>query len=316
MNKKLLLGALIGAGISMLNKKIRAQSAPAPGKPPPDFSKVPAPDTSDGPNLDDILARASKPGGLGGGWQGQSPGGAQGVPTGPGSGDIFGGAIPAGAGAGGAAVLMEIARRIFAQMQQQGPGGIPGGTPGGIPSGDGAGGGMSGGGGLGDILGQIFGRADGKFGQQGPQGSQTKPGNWGQMKPRGKGGLFGFVNTDTDADDDEQQAETMLKAMIAAAQADGKIDPQEQENIMQALHGQVDSSELETFRTMLTTPVDLDQVVEGVNDPATAFNLYLVSAMTINPDNTRERQYLEELAQKLGMSEQAARVIEQQIPRG
>ncbi|MFV8783197.1 DUF533 domain-containing protein [Microbulbifer sp. SA54] len=304
MNKKLLLGALIGAGISMLNKKIRAQSAPAPGTPPPDFSKVPAPEAGDGPSLDDILARAGKPGGLGGGWQGQAPGGAQAAPQGPGSGDIFGGAVPAGAGAGGAAVLMEMARRIFEQMQkQQQSGGAPGGA--------------SGGGALGDILGQIFGRADGKFGQQGPQGPQSSPGNWQQMQPRGKGGLFGFVDTDVDADGgDDQQAETMLKAMIAAAQADGRIDAQEQENILQALDGQLDSGDLEGLRTLLTSPVGLDDVVAEVNDPATAFNLYLVSAMTINPDNAQERQYLDSLAQRLGISDQAAQVIEQQIPRG
>lgn len=311
MNKKLLVGALIGAGISMLNKKIRAQQAPAPGTPPPDFSKVPAPDAGDGPSLDDILARAGKPGGLGGGWQGQAPGGAQAAPKGPGGGDIFGGAVPAGAGAGGAAVLMEMARRIFEQMQkqQQQPqqqGGAPGGAPGGAV-----------GGGLGDILGQIFGRADGKFGQQGPQGPQSSPGNWQQMQPRGKGGLFGFVDADTGADaGDDQQAETMLKAMIAAAQADGRIDAQEQQNILQALEGQVDSSDLEGLRNLLTSPVGLDDVVAEVNDPATAFNLYLVSAMTINPDNAQERQYLDSLAQRLGISDDAARIIEQQIPRG
>ncbi|WP_226668873.1 tellurite resistance TerB family protein [Microbulbifer aggregans] len=307
MNKKLLLGALIGAGISMLNKKIRAQQAPAPGTPPPDFSKVPAPDSGDGPSLDDILARAGKPGGLGGGWQGQTPPSGQAAPQGPGGGDIFGGAVPAGAGAGGAAVLMEMARRIFEQMQkQQQQGGTPGGATGGAA-----------GGGLGDILGQIFGRADGKFGQKGPQGPQSSPGSWQQMQPRGKGGLFGFVDADSGAEGgDDQQAETMLKAMIAAAQADGRIDAQEQENILQALQGQVDSSDLEGLRNLLTNPVGLDDVVAEVNDPATAFNLYLVSAMTINPDNAQERQYLDSLAQRLGISEDAARVIEQQIPRG
>lgn len=297
MNKKLLLGALIGAGMSMLNKKVRQQPAPAPGKPPPDFSRVPAPDTSGAPSLDDILARAGRPGGLGSAQA--APGGGQAAPQG---GDIFGGAIPAGAGAGGAAVLMEMARRIFAQMQQkQAPGGMPGG----------------GGGSLGDILGQIFGRAGGKFGQQGPEGPQSNPGNWQQMQPRGKGGLFGFVNTEAaGGDGDDQQAEAMLKAMIAAAQADGKIDPQEQQNILQALDGQVDPGDLDALRDLLTTPVDLTQVVEDADDPATAFNLYLVSAMTINPDNAAEWQYLEQLAENLGISEQAARVIEQQIPRG
>ncbi|QKX15586.1 tellurite resistance TerB family protein [Microbulbifer sp. YPW1] len=311
MNKKLLLGALIGAGMSMLNKKIRQQSAPAPGTPPPDFhrpdfSKVPPPEQTGGaggPNLDDILARAGQPGG----W---NPGNGAGAGQGPG-GDIFGGAVPAGAGAGGAAVLMEIARRIFAQMQQSG-GAAPGGG-----MGRGSGAGMDGG--LGDVLGQIFGRAGGKFGQQGPQGPQSAPGNWQSASPRGKGGLFGFVNTadegGSDAGDGEAQADAMLKAMIAAAQADGRIDEAEQRNILQALDGQLEASALDAFRQFLTQPVSMDYVVSAAHDPATAFNLYLVSAMTINPDNAQEKQYLETLAEKLGISEQAAHAVEQQLPR-
>ena len=310
MNKKLLLGALIGAGMSMLNKKIRQQSAPSPGTPPPDFhrpdfSKVPPPDQqggAGGPSLDDILARAGQPGGLNPGASagGQAPGG-----------DVFGGAVPAGAGAGGAAVLMEIARRIFSQMQQSA-------GAGGSAVGGSSGGGLGGaaGGGLGDILGQIFGRADGKFGQQGPQGPQNNPGNWQNPSARGKGGLFGFVNTaDGDAGGDEGQADAMLKAMVAAAQADGKIDEAEQRNILQALDGQLEASALDAFRQFLTQPVSMDEVVSAAGDPATAFNLYLVSAMTINPDNPQEKQYLETLAGKLGISEQAVQVIEQQLPR-
>ncbi|HEY8569646.1 tellurite resistance TerB family protein [Microbulbifer sp.] len=313
MNKKLLLGALIGAGMSMLNKKMRQQSAPAPGTTPdfkrPDFSQVPPPQQpgseTGAPSLDDILARAGQPGGWNRG--GPSPGGQA-----PG-GDIFGGAIPAGAGAGGAAVLMEIARRIFAQMQQSGgvPGQMPGGTqmPGGAPGGGNMGG-------LGDILGQIFGRAGGKFGQQGPQGPQTNPGSWQSMSPRGKGGLFGFVNTadESGEPDGELQADAMLKAMVAAAQADGRIDEAEQRNILQALGGQLDTSDLDEFRDFLTQPVSVDEVVAAADNPATAFNLYLVSAMTANPDNMQERQYLDTLAEKLGISEQAAQLIERQLP--
>ena len=317
MNKKLLLGALIGAGMSMLNKKIRQQSAPAPGTPPPDFTKVPPPQQSgnpaDGPSLDDILARAGQPGGLNSGAGGSSAG-----PNSGGSGgDIFGGAIPTGAGAGGAAVLMEIARRIFAQMQQGG--GVPGGA-------GQAGGGQSGGGmgGLGDILGQIFGGAGGKFGQQGPKGPQNSPDSWQNMSPRGKGGLFGFVDSEAAANDSNTQsgdgqgtaqAEAMLKAMVAAAQADGRIDESEQKNILQALDGQVDASQLDEFRQFLTTPVSMDDVVSAAEDPATAFNLYLVSAMTCRPDNPQERAYLSSLAEKLGISEQAVQVIESQLPR-
>ncbi|MCA0901233.1 tellurite resistance TerB family protein [Microbulbifer agarilyticus] len=162
----------------------------------------------------------------------------------------------------------------------------------------------------------MFGGAGGKFGQQGPQGPRNNPGGWNKVQPQGKGGLFGFVNTEAaDGTAGGEQAEVMLKAMVAAAQADGRIDEAEQRNVIQALEGQLDSSEMEGLRKFLTTPISMDEVVEAVDDPATAFNLYLVSAMTINPDNPQEKAYMAALADKLGISEQAAQVVEAQLPR-
>ncbi|SHF37369.1 Protein of unknown function [Microbulbifer donghaiensis] len=291
MNKKLLLGALIGAGISMLNKRRRqAPQAQAPNIPPPDFSRVPPPTTTGAPQdsgLDDIFGRRARPGAPG---TAASPGG----PSGGASGDIFGGAIPAG---GGAAVLMDIARRIFQQMQQGGRTGASSGTPG--ASGN-----------LNDILGQIFGRLNGKFGQQGPMGQGGDSGAW---RKAGRGGLFGFAANDS-SPHGQEQAELMLHAMVAAAQADGEIDAQEQRNILGALEGQLERSELRELQQLLATPVNIDEVLERVQDPATAFDIYLVSAMTINEDNAREHAYMDELAAKLGISEEAAHLIEEQVP--
>ncbi|MFC6633971.1 DUF533 domain-containing protein [Microbulbifer taiwanensis] len=287
MNKKLLLGALVGAGISMLNKKMRQRpQAQAPDIAKPDFSRVPPPTTGapQDSSLDDIFGRRVQPGGQS---SGAAPGAAGG---GGGLGDILGGA----GAAGGATVLMDIARRVFEQMQQGG--GAPG---------------KPAGGGLGDILGQIFGRSGGKFGQQSPMGQAGDAGAWQQAQTRG--GLFGFAANDSGARG-EEQAELMLYAMVAAAQADGRIDEAEQRNILKALEGQLDSADMEEFRQFLTTPVDVNQLVDRVRDPATAFDIYLVSAMTINEDNPQEKAYMDRLAEKLGISEQAAHVIEQQLP--
>ncbi|MCW8127865.1 tellurite resistance TerB family protein [Microbulbifer halophilus] len=294
MDKKLLLGALIGAGISMLNKKARQQpqapsGAPGGGKiPPPDFSRVPPPNPEqagpDSTSLDDILSRAGKSGGA-------TPGGSRnGSP-----GDISGGGIPAGAG--GAGMLIEMARRVFEQMQQQGgTAGKDGGAPAGAS--------------LDDILGQIFGRAGGKFSPQGPGGPGGNTGGWSNPRER----IFGFADSGAGAHG-EEQADALLRAMVAAAQADGRIDEKEQRNITGALEGKLDSADLEELRQLLTQPVDMDQVIARVNDPATALNLYLVSAMTINEDNPREKAYMDRLAEKLGISEEAVRTIERQLPQ-
>ncbi|KUJ83007.1 DUF533 domain-containing protein [Microbulbifer flavimaris] len=283
MNKKLLLGALIGAGMSLLNKKRRQQENPKLDMPPPDFSRVPPPNQrgvqSDSASLDDIFGK------LGQGGATATPGGAGGTAAGPGA-----------AAAGGIGVFAEIARQVFQQMQQQSGGQKPGGAQsGGQP-----------GGALGDILGQIFARNKGKFAQ--PGGGAKAPDSSGQWGA----GLFQFVDEGDRAD---EQADLMLRAMVAAAQADGRIDPQEQQNIVGALQEQLDPSELDEFRQLLVQPIDMESIVSQVNDPATAFNLYLVSAMTINEDNPREKQYMDSLAEELGISERAAQIIEQQVPR-
>ncbi|WP_237068054.1 DUF533 domain-containing protein [Microbulbifer guangxiensis] len=292
MNKKLLLGALIGAGMSMLNKKKRQQANPQPDVPPPDFSRVPPPTQRgvqpDSASLDDIFGKLGPAGSAAGGT------------AAPGAGGMTG-SIPGGAAAaGGIGVFAEIARRIFEQMQQQSGGAAPGGAkPGGQPGGV-----------LADILGQIFARNGGKFGQSAGAGGQgggqpQSPGQWGA-------GLFQFTEPDARG---EEQADLMLQAMIAAAQADGRIDEQEQQNIVASLQDQLDPSDLDELRELLTRPVDIESMVSKVQDPATAFNLYLVSAMTINEDNAAESRYMNSLAEKLGISEQAAEVIERQIPR-
>ncbi|WP_250460426.1 DUF533 domain-containing protein [Microbulbifer litoralis] len=293
MNKKLLLGALIGAGVSMLNKKMRQQpQAPsgAPGGrpvPPPDFSRVPPPDTGragpDDTSLDDILTRG-----------GRSASGA--APGGGGLGDISGGTAPAGAG--GAGMLIEIARRVFAQMQQQGgASGRPGGGSAGADN-------------LNDVLGEIFGRMGGKFSPQGPGGPGGNSGGWSDPQQR----MFGFADSGSGGRG-EEQADLLLRAMIAAAQADSRINANEQRNISRALEGKLDSAELEEFRQLLTQPVDMEQVVSRVNDPATALNIYLVSALTVDEWNPKEKAYMDALAEKLGISEQAVHTIEQQLPR-
>jgi uncharacterized membrane protein YebE (DUF533 family) len=185
------------------------------------------------------------------------------------------------------------------QQQKAGAGGAPGAQ----------------GGGLNDVLGEIFGRMNGKFGQQGPMGQQSSPAQWPGKSAQGSGGLFGLTGGGTASSQGEDQAEVLLGAMVAAAQADGQIDEGEVNNITRALNGQLSSAEVSDFKQLLTQPVDVDQLVAQVNDPATAFQMYLVSAMTINEDNPREKHYMDQLAEKLGISEQAAQVIERQLPR-
>ncbi len=101
----------------------------------------------------------------------------------------------------------------------------------------------------------------------------------------------------------EKRSKAILKAMIAAAKADGHIDNQEKNIISQ--HAEklgLDSSVANFIKNELTAPLDPSDVAAEADSPEVAAELYLVSRMTLNLDNEQERQYLEKLAQALELA--------------
>ncbi len=99
----------------------------------------------------------------------------------------------------------------------------------------------------------------------------------------------------------EENAKLMVRAMIQAAKADGEIDPQERQAILDQL-GEVDAQERAFVGRELAAPVD----VEGLaRDTAHAMRtqVYATSLMAIRLDNRREAAYLAQLARALGLSD-------------
>jgi uncharacterized membrane protein YebE (DUF533 family) len=101
-----------------------------------------------------------------------------------------------------------------------------------------------------------------------------------------------------------QQRDSMslaiLRAMIAAAKADGHIDADEQRRIF----GKLDELDLDTEEKAfvmdeLRKPLDIDAVVAAASTPELAVEIYAASVLAIDPDDPAEQAYLAMLASRL-----------------
>lgn len=108
------------------------------------------------------------------------------------------------------------------------------------------------------------------------------------------------------ASETEQQSLglSLMRAMIAAAKADGHIDATEQANIFAQLDKLALSAEEKAFvLDELRKPLDLDAVARGARTPEQAAEIYVASLLAIDVDNPQERRYLASLAVKLNLDE-------------
>lgn len=102
----------------------------------------------------------------------------------------------------------------------------------------------------------------------------------------------------------ENDAEVIIKAMINAAKADGRIDRDEIEKIIGKLQEDgLTAEEQEFFKAEANKPGDLSSVVVSVDgDIELAVEVYAASLLAIEVDTEAERNYLEHLATELGLS--------------
>ena len=98
----------------------------------------------------------------------------------------------------------------------------------------------------------------------------------------------------------EKRRALLLKAMIAAAKADGHIDETEQKAIDAYLQKlELDPQALNLLKEELAKPLSAQDVAAGVDSPAAAAEIYLTSLLAINLDSDQERAYLDDLAKEL-----------------
>ena len=133
------------------------------------------------------------------------------------------------------------------------------------------------GGGLGDLLGAVLGGA----GMGGAAGG---------AQPAGRS-----------ARDEDLSAALILRAMISAVKADGKLDAGEKDKLMQQL-GDASREEIAYVNAEMERNSDADDIASQTPEGMEA-QVYIMSLMAIDLDNQKEAQYLDRLARALSLTQ-------------
>ncbi|WP_082560878.1 tellurite resistance TerB family protein [Devosia sp. Root685] len=98
----------------------------------------------------------------------------------------------------------------------------------------------------------------------------------------------------------EDLGKSLVRAMISAAKADGRIDAEEKDAIFERLKTMPLSAEEKAWVfDELSTPLDINAVVSRADTPEHAAEIYAASLVAITADTPAEQAYLEALAAKL-----------------
>lgn len=114
----------------------------------------------------------------------------------------------------------------------------------------------------------------------------------------------------------EQQtlARHLLRAMIAAAKADGHVDAQEQARIFAEMDKLPLAADDKAFvMDELRAKLDIDAVASAASTPEEAAEIYTASLLAIDVDNAAERGYLGMLAARLKLDDALVAHLQQSV---
>jgi uncharacterized membrane protein YebE (DUF533 family) len=93
-----------------------------------------------------------------------------------------------------------------------------------------------------------------------------------------------------------------IRAMIAAAAADGRIDRAEQQKIIGGLQQAGIDAEAQAFlQQEIENPASVEDLAQGCSSAQEAVQVYTAARLAIDPDTEEESEFLTALAQQLGM---------------
>ena len=106
-------------------------------------------------------------------------------------------------------------------------------------------------------------------------------------------------------------ATVLIRAMIAAAAADGRIDAQEQKKILGGLQQAGLASAAQAFLTReLNHPASVDDLAAAVSSQEEAVQVYTAARVAVDPDADEEHEFLAALAERLGIDDRLAEHID------
>ena len=133
-------------------------------------------------------------------------------------------------------------------------------------------------------------------------GVRTNPGAAPPIDAVGRATIAGFLPPASEPRRANELGLTLIRAMIAAARADGKLEGREGEAIFRAVHDlALDAGEKALLLEEFGKPVDVDVLVAAATTPAVAAEIYAAALLAIELDTPAERAWLSMLASRLGL---------------
>ncbi len=112
----------------------------------------------------------------------------------------------------------------------------------------------------------------------------------------------------------ETHSQAILKALIAAAKADGHVDARERETIEGEFTRLGAEAEVRQWlQAELAKPLDPAEVASVATTPEMAAEMYVASLIAADDQNFMERTYLDELARQLKIDDALKAKLEQQV---
>lgn len=109
---------------------------------------------------------------------------------------------------------------------------------------------------------------------------------------------------------------TLIKAMIAAAKADGHIDHVEQQRIFKAAEQMDLSNEMKGIVfDLLQQQIPVEELVRGIDTIEQKSELFLASCLAINPDHPSEKAHLDQLAAALELPQELTQELQWQAQK-
>ena len=116
------------------------------------------------------------------------------------------------------------------------------------------------------------------------------------------------------ADQVEQHSQGILKALVAAAKADGHVDERERALIEGEFTKLDNDHELQHWlHAELNKPLDPTDVARAASTPEMAAEMYIASVMLVDEENFMEKAYLDELARQLKLEPGLKLELEKQL---
>ncbi|MFZ2318789.1 MAG: tellurite resistance TerB family protein, partial [Pseudomonas sp.] len=112
----------------------------------------------------------------------------------------------------------------------------------------------------------------------------------------------------------EQHSQAILKALVAAAKADGHVDSRERELIEGEFSKLDNDPQLQHWlQAELNKPLDPAEVARAASTPEMAAEMYLASVLLVDEEHFMERAYLDELARQLKLDPALKAELEAQV---